>query len=1057
MAPRKWLIGSVSRALDLSIVRSRSLVRASLFSLIFVAGVTALKSSTNALFLARRDPRDLPYLYLATALAITLVTVYLGQRLSKSGAKSVLRTGVQVSAAVLAVLSVLAALDVRPALGALYVGGEVYATAINVLFWARLGEVFDVRTAKKVFGTAAAAGMAGATIGGLLVKFTAGLFPSVWWCGFAVVTLVLALPLLGQDRGGTAKAQGRQKKISFHSGLAYAAVDRFPRGVALLMLFLAVQTATVDYAFRTGAFHSEGGDEAGLAALFGILNAAVGISAIAFQLLITGPLLRRLGVFVFLSIVPILTIFAGLWSMVDPAWFVPIFLLKTFEMMGSLSLYQPGLQLLYNPMPAQMRDSVRALVDGAIKKLGGAVGGILLILFGSFLEPRVILTIVVGIALLLLLFLRSLRAGYVTALQAKLGKKGVPLAGAIDPSDRSTKESLLKTLEDPDPGRVLTALSVLSRDPSIDLLPHFGALIAHPSEEVRLQAIERIEAAPKKAYAPLLIQVIQGSERRPKAQAAKALELVDHQAAVQVLRPFLDQAVFEGPELGLLAAAIRTHLAPGSDPDAQALAERRLQELLDRRRGTSSERREVARLLGQLGPSPHAVRLATFLDDPEASVRAMAIWAAGQTKELSLVPKLIARLPDRTVRRAATTALSAYGEAVVPALAETLDDRRLLVGHRVLVPKILRMIGTESAGSAMLFSNVQDDAFLRYVIVDELSRLRREHPEIEFERKRTEEAAIRRLRAYAHYLPIGLDLRAGGSTFQLLARAVDDRVRQNLTAGLKVLGLISDPVAMDGAIRGLLAGHHADACELIDMALQGSELRPLVLKALEQSYPTGIPGRAKERAYTLVEGRDVQLAMIAWETLRRLGEEPPEVKEPTQGEPLMPKSIVEKVFVLENVQLFHGLPVDDLAAVAALTTEGHAAPGEIVYREGDPGSSVYVIVSGEVHLLHGPELLMDLYAGDSFGQVSILDQGARPVTAQAGDEGVDYLNLEREAFMDLVADRPEVLNGLFVVLARRLRELVDLSHGAATPTKSAGQKAAASENTIPPGVMRSGG
>lgn len=1057
MAPRKWLIGSVSRALDLSIVRARSLVRAGLFSLVFVAGVTAMKSATNALFLARRDPRDLPYLYLATALAITLVTVYIGQRLTRSGAKSVLRAAVQLSAAVLAVLAVLAALDVRAALGALYVAGEVYATAINVLFWARLGEVFDVRTAKKVFGTAAAAGMAGATLGGLSVKLTAGLFPSVWWCGFAVITLVLALPLLGQDRGTTAKAQPRQK-ISFHSGLAYAAVDRFPRGVALLMLFLAVQTATVDYAFRTGAFHSEGGNEAGLAALFGILNAAVGISAIAFQLLITGPLLRRLGVFVFLSIVPILSILAGLWAMVDPAWFVPIFLLKTFEMMGSLSLYQPGLQLLYNPMPAQMRDSVRALVDGAIKKLGGAVGGILLILFGSFLEPRVILAIVVGIAAALLLFLRSLRGGYVTALQAKLGKKGLPVAGAIDPSDRSTKESLLKTLADPDPGRVLTALSVLSKDPSIDLVPHFGALIAHPSEEVRLSAIERIEAAPKPDYAPLLIQVIQGTERRPKAQAAKALELVDHAAAVQVLRPFLEQTQAEGPDLGLLTAAIRTHLGHDADPHSQALAEVRLLELLDRRRGTASERRELARLLGQLGPTRHAVRLATFLDDPEASVRAMAIWAAGETKELSLVPKLIARLPDRTVRRAVTNALAAYGDAVVTALAETLDDRRLPVAHRVLVPKVLRLIGSSAAGQAMLFSNVQDDAFLRYVIVDELSRLRRLQPAISFDRQRTEEAALRRLRAYAHYQPIGLDLRAGGPPYALLTRAVEDRVQQNLTAGLKVLGLISDPVAMDGAIRGLLAGHHADAIELIDVALQGSELRKVVLKALEQSYPTGIPGRSRERAYSLVEGRDVQLAMIAWETLRRQGEEPPEVKEPTQGEPLMPKSIVEKVFVLENVQLFHGLPVDDLAAVAALCTEGHASPGEIVYREGDPGSSMYIIVSGEVHLLHGAELLMDLSAGDSFGQVSILDQGARPVTAQAGDEGVDYLNLEREAFMDLVADRPAVLSGLFVVLARRLRELVDLSHGGgAAPTKSAGQKAAASENTIPPGVSRSGG
>ena len=52
---------------ELSRVRARSLVRAAFFFFLFVGGVTALKSATNALFLVRSNPTDLPYLYLATA------------------------------------------------------------------------------------------------------------------------------------------------------------------------------------------------------------------------------------------------------------------------------------------------------------------------------------------------------------------------------------------------------------------------------------------------------------------------------------------------------------------------------------------------------------------------------------------------------------------------------------------------------------------------------------------------------------------------------------------------------------------------------------------------------------------------------------------------------------------------------------------------------------------------------------------------------------------------------------------------------------------------------
>lgn len=166
---------------------------------------------------------------------------------------------------------------------------------------------------------------------------------------------------------------------------------------------------------------------------------------------------------------------------------------------------------------------------------------------------------------------------------------------------------------------------------------------------------------------------------------------------------------------------------------------------------------------------------------------------------------------------------------------------------------------------------------------------------------------------------------------------------------------------------------------------------------------------------------------------------------------MIPKEIIDRVFLLEGVQLFHGLAVDDLAAVAALTTEGHAEPRQIIYREGDPGSSMYIIISGEVRLLRGEQTLMDLTQGDSFGQVSILDQGPRPVTARAGDEGVDYLQLERGPFMDLVTDRPAVTSGLFIVLARRLRELVELTGAEHAGGRAAVKGPAIAKNAFPPG------
>lgn len=1038
------MLRHVANLFDLSLVRARAFVRAAVFFFLFVAGVTALKSATNALFLVRRDPRDLPYLYLATALAITLVTFYVGRRLVHSGAKPVLRATLIIAGALLLVLGLLATIDFRPALPVLYVTGEVYATAISVLFWARLGETFDVRTAKRVFGTIAGAGMAGAVLGGLLVRGMAKSVQSETWCFLAVATLALMFPLLGR-RDRAVKGATQHRKISFGEGLSYGIIEKFPRGVALLVLFLSVQTAAVDYVFRTGALEFEH-TEAALAGMFGILNAIVGVSALVVQVFLTGPLLRTIGVFAFLSLIPLLSmVFTG-WSWIRPSMFLPLFMLKTVEMMGSLSLHQPGLQLLYNPMPNNMRDSVRAIVDGAVKKMGGAAGGVLLIAFGDTLGPSVQRAIVVAIAILLLFWIRALKPRYLDALESKLGARGGVPIPSIDPADRATRDQLLKAIASDDASKVLASINVLAQDKTIDLRQHISSMIQHSDEAVRLRAIELIMESPDRAYGPLLISVINNDVRRPKAQAARALELVDPEAARSVLGPIVE-APAGSHDLGLVCAAISA-LVPRNGHDANGHgngharpAEQALVKLLERgRSGTDGERREIARLLGFLGPGPYARHLAMYLEDPESSVRLIAVHSAGVARDMILPERLIPRLSDRTAQRTVRTALAAYGDEVVPLLARTLDDRRLPLELRVNVPRIMRQIGTEKAGAAMLFSNVHDDAFLRYVIIEELSRLRRTKPELRFDRARIHEAAQRRLRSYHHYRPIARDLADGPKELKLLERAVQDRVHQNLEAALRLLGLAYDAGKMENACRGLIAHEgtsRADALELIDVALQGSELRAEVLQFLEAGSMSSLPKQSPvERAYGLVESRDMQIALIAWESLKRLGEDPPDVREPSVGEALMPKSIVDRVFVLQSVQLFHGLAVDDLAAVAALTTEAHAKPGEVIYREGDPGDSMYMIVSGDVLLLRGGQVLMDLGQGDSFGQTSILDRGPRPVTAQAGDEGVDYLVLERGPFMDLLIDRPAVVNGLFIVLARRLRELVELT-GGAEPTARA--------------------
>src|SRR5262249_26155154 len=147
--------------------------------------------------------------------------------------------------------------------------------------------------------------------------------------------------------------------------------------------------------------------------------------------------------------------------------------------------------------------------------------------------------------------------------------------------------------------------------------------------------------------------------------------------------------------------------------------------------------------------------------------------------------------------------------------------------------------------------------------------------------------------------------------------------------------------------------------------------------------------------------------------------------------PSMDEKLLSRILTLERVDLFGGLLVDDLAAIAGIAEERRAQPGEVLYREGEPGDAMLVVVSGRGEVQHAGRLMIEVGPGESLGQVSFLDRGPRPTTAVVGGAPAELLVLGCEAFADLVTDRPGLTRGLFVVLGKRLRTLIDLQGKAA--------------------------
>jgi CRP-like cAMP-binding protein len=131
------------------------------------------------------------------------------------------------------------------------------------------------------------------------------------------------------------------------------------------------------------------------------------------------------------------------------------------------------------------------------------------------------------------------------------------------------------------------------------------------------------------------------------------------------------------------------------------------------------------------------------------------------------------------------------------------------------------------------------------------------------------------------------------------------------------------------------------------------------------------------------------------------------------------------MFALEGVSVFSQSDVDDIAAVAAVAREVRFRAGERIFSQGDPGDALYVIVEGMVDHFRDGEHVLRSQAKETFGDVSLLDGAPRPTDVVAAED-TRVLVIDRRDFLDLLADRPELLTGFFRAVSQQLRTLIDL-------------------------------
>jgi CRP-like cAMP-binding protein len=124
--------------------------------------------------------------------------------------------------------------------------------------------------------------------------------------------------------------------------------------------------------------------------------------------------------------------------------------------------------------------------------------------------------------------------------------------------------------------------------------------------------------------------------------------------------------------------------------------------------------------------------------------------------------------------------------------------------------------------------------------------------------------------------------------------------------------------------------------------------------------------------------------------------------------------------VLAEVPLFGSLSRRHLKKVASLARTRRFAPGTSIVRKGDAGSAFFVLLDGEARVVAPTGRPRRLRAGDSFGEMALLDESPRSADVVADGE-VLAMTISRSGFAKLLRSEPTLAQELLRTLAARLR------------------------------------
>lgn len=135
---------------------------------------------------------------------------------------------------------------------------------------------------------------------------------------------------------------------------------------------------------------------------------------------------------------------------------------------------------------------------------------------------------------------------------------------------------------------------------------------------------------------------------------------------------------------------------------------------------------------------------------------------------------------------------------------------------------------------------------------------------------------------------------------------------------------------------------------------------------------------------------------------------------------------MDSMKLLRSIPLFESLAETDLHALSLTLERRTFKAGVMIFAQGDSGSAMYIVDSGDVNIHLPGEAsrrisLKDIARGEYFGELALFDEKPRSASALATTDAVLF-ELQRSTLAHYLERRPAAAMAILRTLSERLRE-----------------------------------